>query len=201
MKKTLYLLVVCVLSSCATVYLSPNGQQIALNHQKIAILKPQVKITANKKIDAKAILENQKSSSYEFQQEIYKWFLKKKTQNKFTISVQDVAETNALLSDYEVESLTNEEICKILNVDGIVSSNFSLSKPVSVGGAVALDLLFGVYASTNQAVVSMSIKTCSDNSLIWKYDHKYEGGILSSPSSLISALMRDASRKMPYNTK
>ena len=28
MKKTLYLLVVCVLSSCATVYLSPNGQQI-----------------------------------------------------------------------------------------------------------------------------------------------------------------------------
>ena len=46
-------------------------------------MKPQVKITANKKIDAKAILENQKSSSYEFQQEIYKWFLKKKTQNKF----------------------------------------------------------------------------------------------------------------------
>ena len=172
-------MVVCVLSSCATVYLAPNGQQIALNHQKIAILKPQVKITANKKVDAKAILENQKSSSYEFQQEIYKWFLKKKIQNKFTVSVHDVAEPNVLLSDYKVESLTNEELCKILNVDGIVSSNFSLTKPVSVAGAVAINLLFGVYASTNQAVVSMSIKTCSDNSLIWKYDHKYEGRGLS----------------------
>ena len=46
--------------------------------------------------------------------------------------------------------------------------------------------------------IEISPKDCSKKSLIWKYDHKYSGGVLSSPASLVQSLMKDASKKMPY---
>ena len=69
---------------------------------------------------------------------------------------------------------------------------------MSGGAAVALLFLTGFGGNTNEVTVSMSLKDCSEKSLIWKYDHKYGGGILSSPGSLVEALMKDASKKMPY---
>ena len=98
----------------------------------------------------------------------------------------------------DIQFLTTSEICDILRVDGIITSNFGLSKPMSAGGAIALALLAGVGTNTNEVVVTLSIKNCEDKSLIWKYDHKYSGGIGSSPSRLVEGLMRHASKKMPY---
>jgi hypothetical protein len=37
--------------------------------------------------------------------------------------------------------------------------------------------------------------------MIWNYDHKFSGGIGSSPSRLVDELMRQASKKMPYMNK
>ncbi len=94
--------------------------------------------------------------------------------------------------------MTTEELCDILNVDGLLSSHFSLSKPMSSGAAVALVFLTGIGASTNEVAVSLSIKDCDNKTLLWKYDHKYSGGLGSSPGRLVERLMGDASKKMPY---
>lgn len=188
-------------SSCASIYLAPGGKTAALNHEKIAIIKPKVSIEVRKKMDAEAIKEAQNGSSVEFQQEIYKWLLKRKGKRQFEVDFQDVSQTNALLRDVEnINILSTEELCKILNVDGIIISHFSLSKPMSTGGALVSTLLLG-YGATNEAVISISIKDCASNSLIWKYDHKYQGGLLSSSAQLVDGLMRHASKKMPYFKK
>lgn len=203
MKKYFYFSLAILISSCASVYLAPNGQEIADRHTTIAILKPNVSIMASKKVEAEAIKESQKTSANEFQQEIYKFLLKRKTQGKMTIGIQDVDETNAILlknSDH-ISNLTTKEICDLLGVDAVMTSNFGLTKPMSTGAAIAMAVVVGFYGSTNEVTVSMSLKNCDDRSLLWKYDHKYSGGIGSSPARLVEGLMRDASKKMPYFSK
>jgi hypothetical protein len=193
----LFLLSIFV-SSCASIYLAPNGKSIANKHEKVAIVIPKVSIKARKKDDAEAIKESQRTSAFEFQQEIYKYLLKRKTQGKMQVNIQDVEETNAILERSNIKNLTTKEMCDLLEVDAIMTSNFGLKKPMSTGGAIALAVLTGYGASTNEVVVTLSIKNCDDKSLLWKYDHKYSGGLGSSTSRLVEALMRKASKKMPY---
>jgi hypothetical protein len=79
-----------------------------------------------------------------------------------------------------------------------MTSNYGLSKPMSDGAAVAVGLLVGTWGPTNEVSVSLSISDCSSKKLIWNYDHKFSGGLGSSPSRLVDGLMRQASKKMPY---
>lgn len=69
-------------SSCAKIFYSPDAYTLAKNHQSIAILPPSVSIAANKKVDAEAIKEQQKTESINFQKEIYSWMLKEKCKVK-----------------------------------------------------------------------------------------------------------------------
>ena len=153
-----------------------------------------------KKMSAETVKQQQEDESKIFQQEIYTYLLKRKTRGQMVINIQDVEETNVAINrnDLDLTKMTSSEICELLEVDGILSSQFGLSKPMSAGVAIALLLLTDIAGSTNEVRISLSLKDCSTKSLIWKYDHEYSGGILSSPTSLVEKLMRDASRKMPY---
>ena len=200
MNKTILIALVILINSCASVYITSEGQTAADKHQKIAILPPKVGYEQSKKIDAETLKEAQRTSSIEFQQEIYKWLLKRNDQGRINIAIQDVEETNMLLKRNEFDStnLTVSEICQILDVDGVLYSNFNLSKPTSQGAAIAAILVFGLGLPTNRASASMSIKDCESSSMIWNYDHEFSGGIGSSPKGMVDYLMRNASKKLPY---
>ena len=88
-------------------------------------------------------------------------------------------------------------MCNILGVDGILTSNYSLSKPMSEGAAIAALLLVSFWGATNEAAASLSIHDQSENKMIWNYDHKLSSS-LGSPARLVDDLMRQASREMPY---
>ena len=108
--------------------------------------------------------------------------------------------TNAKLkkAGYPENVMTPEEICNVLGVDGIMSSNYSLSKPMSQGAAIAIGVLFGAWGPTNEVVVSLDIKDCANKKTIWNYNHTFAGSIGSTPANLVDGLMRHASKKMPY---
>ena len=190
-------------TSCAKIYYSPDSQSLSKNHKIIAILPPTVSIAATRKTDAEAIKEQQKTESLNFQKEMYSWLLRRKMQGNLLPEILDIETTNAKLkkAGFPDTPLTPSEICKILEVDGLLGSNYALSKPMSDGAAVALYLLAGAAGSTNQVRVSLNINDCNDKKLIWNYDHKLEGSIGSKPSSLVNQLMRHASKKMPYMIK
>lgn len=187
-------------SSCAKIFYSPDAYTLARNQTAFAIIPPSVSIAANKKVDAESIKEQQRTESLNFQKEMYSWMLKRKMQGKVTQEIQEVETTNALLkkAGYPENPLTTAELCSVLGVDGIMSSNYSLSKPMSDGAAVAVAVLIGAWGSTNEVTVSLSINDCMNKKLIFNYDHKYSGSIGSSPARLVDALMREASKKMPY---
>ena len=186
-------------TSCAKIYYSPDAQTLAGSHETLAILPPTVSIAARKKVDADAIKEQQETESMNFQKEIYAWLLKRKMKNQFTCEFQETDNTNALLAKagYPETPMTTEEICEALGVDGVIKTNFALSKPMSDGGAIAVAMLGGSVA-TNEVRVNYSINDCSSKKLIFSYDHKYSGGLGSSTSRLVNEMMRQISKKMPH---
>ena len=87
---------------------------------------------------------------------------------------------------------------EILKVDGVITSNYSMSKPMSDGGALAMTLMFGYGGSTNEVNISLSILYSSTKKLIWNYNNKQKGDLGSTPEKLVTKLMRKVSKKMPY---
>ena len=204
MKKSMFLLVVIafVLQSCAKIFYTPDARSIAQNQTIIAIAPPKVSIAAKKNIDGTALIEQQKTESVNFQREMYSWMLKRKMQGNISVDIQDVETTIALLTKAignEGNILTPEEMCRILGVDGILTSNYSLSKPMSEGAAIAVGLIVGTTGKTNEVSVSLSIHDSDTKKMIWNYDQKLSSS-LGTPARLIDDLMREASRKMPYFT-
>jgi len=193
--------VICIMfTSCAKIYTSPDAYTLAHDQKIIAIIPPSVSIAASKKVDAESMIEQQKTESINIQKEIYSWMLKRKMQGKISQEIQEIETTNALLkkAGYPETPLTTSELCEVLKVDGIMTSNFSLSKPMSEGAAVALYLIAGAYGTTNEVTVSLSISDCSEKKLLWNYNHKFSGSMGSSSAKLVDGLMRNASKKMPY---
>jgi hypothetical protein len=204
MKRSLFFLITVTffLQSCAKIFYSPDARNLASTHKIIAIIPPKVSIAARKKVDAAALIEQQKTESINFQREMYSWMLKRKMQGTIFVDIQDVETTNAKLAAagfQEAKFLTPTDLSKVLNVDGILTSNYSLSKPMSEGAAIAMAVLAGWWAPTNEAVVSLSIHDSGSDKMIWNYDHRLSSS-LGSPAQLVDALMRQASRKMPYFT-
>jgi len=202
MKRSVVLLIVATLflQSCAKVFYATDARYLANTQKMIAIVPPKVSIAAKKKVDAAALIEQQKTESINFQREMYSWMLKRKMQGKIFVDIQDVETTNAKLAAAGFQDaglLTPADLSRVLNVDGVLTSNYSLSKPISEGAAIALAVIAGWWAPTNEAVVSLSIHDSGTDKLIWNYDHKLSSS-LSSPARLVDELMREASRKMPY---
>ena len=194
------LTITLALTSCAKIFYSPDCFTLAHSHKTIAIIPPTVSIAAQRKVDAEAIKEQQKTESINFQKEMYSWMLKRKMQGRINVEIQDIETTNAKLkkAGYPDNAASPAELCEALGVDGLITSNWSLSKPMSEGGAVALGLLVGAWGSTNQVTVSLSIHDGKTKKMIWNYNHKYSGGVGSNSSTLVDGLMRNASKKMPY---
>ena len=204
MKRSLFFLIALtfLFQSCAKVFYAPDARYLAGTHKIIAIIPPKVSIAARKKVDAAALIEQQKTESINFQREMYSWMLKRKMQGTIFVDIQDVETTNAKLAAAGFQDgkfLTPTDLCNVLSVDGILTSNYSLSKPMSEGAAIAMAVLVGWWAPTNEAVASLSIHDGGSDKMIWNYDHKLSSS-LSSPARLVDELMRQASRKMPYFT-
>ena len=202
MKKSIFLLVVAafILQSCAKIFYAPDAKSLAMNQKVIAIAPPKVSIAPRKNVEADALIEQQKTESVNFQREMYSWMLKRKMQGTISVDIQDVETTIALLSKAGVNDgklLTPDDMCQILGVDGILTSNYALTKPMSEGAAIAVGLIAGVWGATNEATASLSIHDSGTNKMIWNYDHKLSSS-LSTPARLVDDLMRQASRKMPY---
>ena len=190
------------MNGCAKIYYSPDAKSRAGSHQRIAIAPPKVSIAATKKIDAESLKEQQKTESTNFQKEMYSWLLKRKMQNRIFVEILDVETTNAKLMRagyFDDNPMSPSELCEELGVDGVITSNYSLTKPMSEGAALAIGLLGGFWGSTNNTTVTLEIHDKASQKLLWSYNHKVSGSVGSTPARLVDELMRNASKKMPYS--
>ena len=75
---------------------------------------------------------------------------------------------------------------------------FQTNKPMSAGAAIALRMLLGAYAATNEAKINMFIYNAEDGKLLINYNKRVAGSLFSSSDDLVNILMRKASRRIAY---
>lgn len=206
---TILLVLLILVSGCATIYTAPDFGSYKYAHSKIAILPFDVTIDPGHKsedVSAEELEELEIEQGETFQRAIYTQFLQGQQRGRYTVEFQDVDKTNTLLNR-ELErhatrkvltALTKSEICKILEVDAVIAGDMTMNRPMGTGAAIASQLLIGLVGTTNQAFISMSIHEGEESKLLWNYEHVAKGGLLSSPESVARAVMKGAARTFPY---
>jgi len=202
----LALVFVILLSSCATIYTTPEFNAARNQHRILAILPFDVTIEVRrlpKNVTMDMMKKMEKDEAYIIQSEIYRFFLRQMSRNAYTINFQDIDETNARLlrggiSFENIRNYPKSEIAQILNVDSVLSGTVHRTRPMSTGAAIATALIFNWGGVTNKIDVGVAIHNGANGSLLWKYNHSYAGSLGSSSENLTRALMRHVSKKFPY---
>ncbi len=195
-----------LLTACGPkVYEAPNMASTTGSHQIIAIIPPTVAIKGRPKDDPQMLADAAREDTYTFQREMYSWMLRRKTQGKIRrLEIMDPETTNAKLTKagYSIDdrSMTPAELAEILGVDAVITTRFNTSKPMSQGAAIALGLLVGAWGNTNQTTVNMDIHDAREG-MVWNYDWQASGSVFNAPEDLVEALMRNASKRMPYTVR
>lgn len=203
-------LVVLAFGCAPKIYKNPEFDSKTAAHKLVAILPASVSMTLRpndmKKISREQLDEMQVKTGKSIQNNMYSWFLRRSEKFKYTVNFLDVSKTNSILLKNDInasnmETKTKEELAALLGVDAVITTNVTMDKPMSEGAAVAMGVLLGTWGSTNQVNTSINIHDAKDGTLVWKYDYAYSGSVGSSTENLVNALMRNASKKFPYNNK
>ncbi|MDR0333740.1 MAG: hypothetical protein LBI15_09780 [Dysgonamonadaceae bacterium] len=195
-----------LLTSCgAKIYTHSAASDLIKNHKTIAIIPPQVSIAAQRNVDAASMMEQQRTESANFQREMYSWLLRRKQQGRLTVDIQSVDETIAKLTRagfYEGQGagMTPTELAQILGVDAVLTSNYSLSRPMSQGAAVAMAVLVGAFGPTARTDINLNLHDAATGTMFWNYSHRASGSF-TSPAALVDNLMKHASKRLPYDRK
>ena len=170
--KKLFLIISIVLfvfigySQTREIYTNPDFLTIAKDHKILAILpfKASVKLRPNQmeKMGKEQYEKLQIDEGKNVQSALETYFLTKKSDEKFTVSFQDISKTNSILlknniTTETIDKYTNEDLAKLLEVDGIISGSLSTDKPMSDGASVALGLVVGFYGATNTGKCTINI--------------------------------------------
>jgi hypothetical protein len=205
MKSTLKILAVALVyvfstTSCAKTFYSVDYKRLAQHHQSVAVMPSFVSIAstgANKRVVAEVLERQEAAESFNFQQVIHAWMQKSKSDGKVAVEIQDIEITNARLKSagYPETLLTDAKLCEILGVDGIIVSNFELSKPLSTDEAIALGITTGVWANTDEVIATLGISDCANTKIIWNYEQKLSG---DSPIRIVEKFIQKTGKKIPY---
>ena len=193
------------------IYTSPKFKLLAKDHKTLAVLpfrttlqlRP-AEVEKNGGPEGVRVLEEREGLGV--QSALQSYLLKQKGANDIAMDVQDVAKTNALLAKNGMTSekmltMTMEEFAQMLGVDGVISGTFESSQPMSNGVALALTMLngYGTGGATNTGKLVIIINDGRSGELLWKYDKSLSRGFGSDTNSIITNIMRKASRQFTYS--
>jgi hypothetical protein len=190
-----------------SIYMAQDFRSYTPKHKTVAILPATVMMQLRPNEAKRLTLDQQhdmeRKSGLDFQGQEYSWLLRRGQQRAFTVTFQDVSQTNALLAQNNIaygdlSKHTPQELSKLLGVDAVMSTNVRTTKPMSEGAAVAVGLLMGTWGATNQANITINIHENEVGKLLWKYDYVAAGSAFSSTENIVQVLMRNASKKFPY---
>ena len=154
------------------------------------------------KVDPEVIRQQEIDEAFGIQRELHFWLFERKNRGLMKADILDVETTNARLvqAGWSVKSrnLTPSQICEVLGVDGILTSNFELTRPMSTEVALALGVLLDVWETTHEAFAMLEIHDANSKRQIWSHRETLNGSVGSTHSKMVNDLMKRSSRKMPW---
>jgi hypothetical protein len=185
------------------IYSSPVLNDLLSSAKTVAILPFKVSISYKKMpkgLTMEAVKENERQESFQMQQGMYTFLLRKA--DDFTVKFQDVDRTNALLKKAGIfdnlDDVMADSLCNILKVDAIIKSNWSYAKTGSEAGAIASAMLLGVSKGTGSGQLVMQINGAKDGEMAWRMSKEMNEGAFSSANELMERMMRKVGRVFPF---
>ena len=131
---------------------------------------------------------------------MYTYLLRKA--DDYSVQFQNVDKTNTLLKKAgifnSIDEIMIDSICKVLNVDAVIKSNWNYAKTGSEAGAIATAVLLGVSKSTGSGQLVMQIYDKKDGELAWRMSKEMNEGTFSSANELMERMMRKVGRIFPF---
>jgi hypothetical protein len=188
------------------IYESLRFDELSKNHKELAILPffthLDLKQTLSK--EEKKVLEQKEGYAVQNALELY--FLQPKKKKKFTVDFQNTKNTNAILAknniNYEnIDVYSIKELCKILNVDGIISGNTDLNILLSKGIPTEFSFVDYILGDANYGRIGIKISDGESGKLLWRYEKKINKKSGKNTQDLIDVMMKQATKKFPYDTE
>jgi hypothetical protein len=189
--------------STTPIYKTKNFQEIASTHKTIAILPPKVIIEIKSVNEADAIRKQEKLESERFQTALANYLNEQSAKNHIFVDIQNPEDSNKILSENGIISLTNKsykDLAELLNVDAVITSRISLSKPLTNAEAFFTGLLTGYFVPSKVTTVDLSLTDKVSGKMFWNYNWE-TGGTFISSEKLTNSLMKSAAIRFPYKTK
>ena len=206
MKKNLIYLLLFIsvaLHAQKNIYESDKFDALSSEHEVLAIIPFLTNLELKDQISKTELKALEKKEGYAVQDALEIYFSRIKKKKKFSVEFQNIKNTNAILAkndiDYDnIDVYTIKELCKILEVDGIISGNLDMNILLSKGipdGFSFIDYLMG---DSNYGRIGMKISDGQSGKLLWKYEKEINKKSGKNTNDLIDGMMKSATRKFPY---
>ncbi len=191
-------------SAQKNIYENRKFDELTEDHRVLAIMPFIAHLELKEVVDRNELKVLAQREGYAVQNALETYFSKRKERKKFNVDFQNINNTNAILAqngiDYDnIDIHTTQELCKILDVDGIISGNLNLNILLSEGVPTDFNLLDYFSGDANYGRIGVKISDGETGKLLWKYENEISKKTGKNTTELIDKMMKTASRKFPYD--
>ncbi|WP_417361389.1 hypothetical protein [Galbibacter sp.] len=209
MKQLLFIL--AVILGCSNgfgqklIYQSDHFEELSKDHKTVAILPFKARLELENQNHGEQQLEAlQEKEGYEVQNALESYFLKLHKRKDYRVAFQDTKNTNAILakngiSEKNIDIHTSQELCKILNVDAVISGDLTLKALISKGVSTDFDLISFISGTSDYGRIAIKLSDGETGKLLWKYEKVINRKSGKNTYDIIEAMMRKSTRKFPYD--
>ena len=186
------------------IYESIRFDEYTEDHEILAIVPFIAHLELKKAVDNDELNVLAEKEGYAVQNALETYFSKRKKRKKFNVDFQNIMNTNAILAQNNInynniDTYTTQELCKILDVDGIISGNLNLNILLSEGVPTDFSILDYFSGNANYGRIGVKISDGDTGKLLWKYENEISKKTGKNTDELIDKMMKTASRKFPYD--
>ncbi|MBO0341621.1 hypothetical protein [Flagellimonas profundi] len=198
------LLTTAMASAQKNIYENLRFDELTDDHEILAIVPFIAHLELKKAVDRSELSVLAEKEGYAVQNALETYFSKRKKRKKFNVDFQNIMNTNAILAqnniDYDnIDTYTTQELCRILDVDGIISGNLNLNILLSKGVPTDFSILDYFSGNANYGRIGVKISDGDTGKLLWKYENEISKKTGKNTTELIDKMMKTASRKFPYD--
>jgi len=187
-----------------TIYEYRYFKEYSKDHKTLAIIPFLATLELeDQKLSKTTILELESQEGIAVQNALENYFLRRKEKKKFSVEFQDTKNTNAILAKNgisldNIDIYTTQELCKILNVDGLISGNLTLNALISES-VPEVGFLSIIMGKSDFGRIAIKISDAKTGKLLWKYEKTITRKSGKNTNSIIEGMMKNAARKFPYD--
>ncbi|TRZ43762.1 hypothetical protein [Robertkochia solimangrovi] len=188
------------------IYESSSFDELSKDHKTVAILpfKSRLELDNSDHLSKEEIHEMEIIEAYEVQNALEHYFLKRDNRRSYRVNFQNVKNTNAILAKAGItpENLdihTVHELCKILNVDALITGDISLNTLISQGVTDSFSFVDFFTGKSDYGRIAIKLSDGATGKLLWKYEKEINKKSGKNTNAIIESMMRQSTRKFPYS--